>query len=417
MTQVSYNKSGNKYENYYYGPFGELMQGKHGAWGWRSDGSKSESFARIGYTGTQADIESSTYHFAFREYAPLTAQFTTEDPVKDGDGWYALCGMNAVNGIDPLGLNGKLHDGSCISKAPYEIATENARKQQEYENWLNGILAGPPSHNKDGSMVGPEDYLQDDAAWDYFFTYIWDKVPGYKNTDTHPHGAIELWFRRTYGPTPMRQMIESIGPHTILDALGFIPVVGEIADGVNALIYVIEGDFGGASLTAICIIPVAGDIIGKGGKVIKAADQITYTTKLLENATDAGTTSIKFIDDAGNTLKFRANDLVYGPSANARLRQLQQTAGGRLLNDIGGPAPGQSWTQFSIQTMENQVKAGGIIRFDLTNMSDISGVLKGTGQFGNTVTAAELRYIQQNWSRFSTNVKFYQNAAEVAAPW
>ncbi len=114
VTQVSYNKSGNKYENYYYGPFGELMQGKHGAWGWRSDGSKAESFARIGYTGTQADVESSTYHFVFREYDPLTAQFTTEDPVKDGDVWYALCGMNTVNRVDTLGLD-EHSNGNCIS--------------------------------------------------------------------------------------------------------------------------------------------------------------------------------------------------------------------------------------------------------------------------------------------------------------
>jgi hypothetical protein len=126
------------------------------------------------------------------------------------------------------------------------------------------------------------------------------------------------------------------------------------------------------------------------------------------------------VNGTGGNLKFGADDLVYGPSAGGKLRQLQESTGGRLLTDVGGPAPGQSWTQFSIQTMESQVKSGGMIRFDLTNMGgakEVTNVLKGTGQYANTVTAAELRYIQQNWSRFSGNVKFYLNGGEVVKPW
>ena len=143
------------------------------------------------------------------------------------------------------------------------------------------------------------------------------------------------------------------------------------------------------------------------GTIVKADDYITDSTGILPS-------------EVGKTPKFGENDLVYGPSSGGKLRQLQESAGGRLLTDIGGPASGQSWTQFSIQTMESQVKSNGMIRFDLTNMGDakeITNVLQGTGQYADTVTGAELRYIQQNWSTFSGNVKFYLNGSEVEKPW
>lgn len=120
---------------------------------------------------------------------------------------------------------------------------------------------------------------------------------------------------------------------------------------------------------------------------------------------------------ASGALRFGAEDLVYGPSAGGALRQLQQSAGGKLLTDIGGPTAGQSWTQFSIQTMERQLAAGGRIRFDLTHMDDIAGAIRGTGQYGNTITAQELRFLQENWSQYKGITTFYQNGVEVVAPW
>jgi hypothetical protein len=120
---------------------------------------------------------------------------------------------------------------------------------------------------------------------------------------------------------------------------------------------------------------------------------------------------------ASGALRFGANDLVYGPSAKGALRQLQQSAGGRLLTDVGGPGAGQSWAQFSIQTLEKQLAAGGRIRFDLSHVDDLAGALKGTGPHAGTVTAQELRFLQANWGRFSGNTSFYRGGAEVAAPW
>lgn len=76
----------------------------------------------------------------------------------------------------------------------------------------------------------------------------------------------------------------SEGIHTALDAGGFIPGLGNICDGANALYYLIQGDFGNAGLSAISLIPF-GDYFAKGGK---------YAVKIGSNVVEAG---IKHADD------------------------------------------------------------------------------------------------------------------------
>ncbi len=53
--------------------------------------------------------------------------------------------------------------------------------------------------------------------------------------------------------------------HGALDVLGLIPVVGEVADGVNGLIYLGEGRYVEAGISAVAMIPLLGDL-GKAGK-------------------------------------------------------------------------------------------------------------------------------------------------------
>jgi hypothetical protein len=63
------------------------------------------------------------------------------------------------------------------------------------------------------------------------------------------------------------------GLQVVLDIVGFIPGVGEVADATNAGISVLRGDFLGAALSALSLIPVAGDALGKGAKyLLKAAE-------------------------------------------------------------------------------------------------------------------------------------------------
>jgi hypothetical protein len=55
--------------------------------------------------------------------------------------------------------------------------------------------------------------------------------------------------------------------HGALDVAGLIPGVGEAADLANAVWYTAEGDYLNAGLSLVSVIPVVGDVIGKGGKL------------------------------------------------------------------------------------------------------------------------------------------------------
>ena len=69
---------------------------------------------------------------------------------------------------------------------------------------------------------------------------------------------------------------------------------GELADGVNALISLGRGDVAGATLSAMSMVPVWGDAVGKGGKILRAGFE--HGDEVLE----AGT---KLLDDAKKTTK------------------------------------------------------------------------------------------------------------------
>jgi hypothetical protein len=48
--------------------------------------------------------------------------------------------------------------------------------------------------------------------------------------------------------------------HTFLDIVGFVPFLGEAADGVNAFIYFVEGDYTNGTLSALAMVPFYGAI-------------------------------------------------------------------------------------------------------------------------------------------------------------
>lgn len=58
--------------------------------------------------------------------------------------------------------------------------------------------------------------------------------------------------------------------HGALDVAGLVPFFGEGADLANAAWYATEGKYLDAGLSIISMVPVVGDAIGKGGKLLKA---------------------------------------------------------------------------------------------------------------------------------------------------
>jgi hypothetical protein len=58
------------------------------------------------------------------------------------------------------------------------------------------------------------------------------------------------------------------GLQTVLDVVGFIPGLGEVADGLNAAVSLLRGNYGDAALSALSVIPFA-DMFTKLGKYIR----------------------------------------------------------------------------------------------------------------------------------------------------
>ncbi|MBC7765434.1 MAG: hypothetical protein H7Y41_03030 [Hyphomonadaceae bacterium] len=96
------------------------------------------------------------------------------------------------------------------------------------------------------------------------------------------------------------------GIQLVLDIAGLVPVYGEIADGLNALIYLGRGDVLNAGLSAGSMVPFAGwtftggKLVGKGLKVVKNAEKVEG---LIEGAGKALGSSDNLIKSANSVVK------------------------------------------------------------------------------------------------------------------
>ena len=69
--------------------------------------------------------------------------------------------------------------------------------------------------------------------------------------------------------------------HFALDIGGLIPGYGEAADLANAALYAARGEFLMAAMSVIAMIPVVGDIVGKGGKLLMSMGKGGKVAKML----------------------------------------------------------------------------------------------------------------------------------------
>ena len=101
------------------------------------------------------------------------------------------------------------------------------------------------------------------------------------------------WFTKNY--------------HEVLDVLGFVPGYGDYIDFCNGMAYAKEGDWVNASLSYISMIPILGDIVGKGGKAVcKGIKAISKTDDLVDIASFLG----KYADEAIEVVTKYSDDAI-----------------------------------------------------------------------------------------------------------
>jgi len=92
--------------------------------------------------------------------------------------------------------------------------------------------------------------------------------------------------RELFAPSCIHQNLRPV--HAVLDVVGMAPIVGNIADGVNALLYAMTGDYVNAGLSAAAMIPFAGLAVGGGRTAARAGNRLTTNqnqlNKMFRNA-------------------------------------------------------------------------------------------------------------------------------------
>lgn len=202
----------------------------------------------IGYTGKKLDDHTGLANHNERWYEATTGSWTKLDIIWDGTNRYAYVGNQPTTYVDPTGLEGEWFD---------EIGGQPIVPIAPGEEPL--LIQG-------GGLAIP-------------------RYGGYEYMVLGPDGSIQMLTGESYRPIALRQqMLRQEGnelelecqlldalndPQTQLDIIGTVPVIGEVADGINGTIYLVRGDMAAAGLSFVAMVPVAGDLIGKGGKIIR----------------------------------------------------------------------------------------------------------------------------------------------------
>jgi hypothetical protein len=89
------------------------------------------------------------------------------------------------------------------------------------------------------------------------------------NSATRSPTSTDSFQLASAGQSTLDKVLD--GFQVVLDIGGFFPGLGEIADATSAGISALRGDYVGAALSAVSLIPIAGDAIGKGAKYLLKA--------------------------------------------------------------------------------------------------------------------------------------------------
>ena len=191
-------------------------------------------------------------------------------------------------------LNGK---GETVFS---DEAIETLKEMYYNEKWGSPLQLFMP----DGTVIGRVKGLEGNAALRKYFEenvlgtgeyvnyldsetlapYYEDGTLDPAERENYENSLYLKWLSATYGKTRLEKagdwLMTKEGRHAALDGIG---IFLDPADLVNAVLYLSEGELGDAALSGVSMIPMLGDLFGKGRKgtkyLLKAAD----LTKLNRN--------------------------------------------------------------------------------------------------------------------------------------
>ena len=204
------------------------------------------------------------------------------------------CGLEAETEVIEIEEGGGgVHRFKGRTRFPNLVLEQGICDNDELLKWFRNWLEGK-TERKSGSVVLYDLEYNEIQRWNFFRAFpcrwVGPKLDC-KMRDTLAverieiaHEGLELddaYASDSSGDSFWSKFAD--GVQAGLDIAGLVPGVGELADGVNALISLGRGDVAGAALSATSMLPIVGDAIGKGGKIARAAikhgDEIVEGTK------------------------------------------------------------------------------------------------------------------------------------------
>ena len=241
---------------------------------------------------------------------------------------YIQCGMSAAALLpEEIHIKGtKIQLDSPLNEQEETVFGDNALKELKamyFEaKWGSPMQLFMP----DGTPIGREYSLEENEALKKYFLDHVLGTEGYKEYLSTPElrqlydegvfddegeklyndNLYSKWLTETYGKTEWQKFKDWVttkeGMHTSLDVMG---ILLEPADALNAVLYLMEKDWGNAALSGISMLPFMGEQFGKAGKgtkkyLLKAAD----ATKLNRNEK-----FVKMLDNLDIFIKARKADI------------------------------------------------------------------------------------------------------------
>jgi len=294
---------------------------------WTREGN-SNNFLYNG--GTEQNTTTGLYDLAYRNFDPALGRFHQVDPLADDYSSlspYNYANNNPVYFNDPAGLEGQGGCGWCMFDPNVKDSNGGSSSGQMFApdlidvgygtlNLTTGQVAayGLGSYPGGSLTAFSEEMRAQRAAQSQ--TMITDPeliaalMQAFNSNERILYGAFYKGnyrfvqideFGNVYVPytnTILKNPVRTAGGngrsadtfHDILDGTGLIPVIGEVADGMNAITYALRGQWGNASLSAGAMVPflgwgaAGGKFLFKSRKALSNADLVQKAARKAEKA-------------------------------------------------------------------------------------------------------------------------------------
>ncbi len=276
-----------------------------------ADASRAGVHNPYRYNAEYTDAATGLQYLRARYYDPETSRFMTKDTylgeINDplSRHLYTYTRNNPINLIDPSGhLFGLLIGAVIVAAAAYG----SYRAVKNYNEQSAQIRSQQANYESQATVqenvtTRPQNLRAPTSA---------DQVGSFSYYNERDNKVVTFTTAAAYYEykklcEDLDKLLASNIVHNTLDAVGVIPGVGEVADAINGTIYLAEGDYTNAALSYVSCIPLGGDAVGKGGKLVNSAidasddilDLASDTLRQTDNIADTASDVIRNTDNVG----------------------------------------------------------------------------------------------------------------------